>query len=111
MWGVGGGCENRLPCCPNLFYVYFTVKVEKCGVVRSTTGSHRNYSTAATKTTTVTAPRSSLMQTYDKFDNPTQSGFVFVCVCVCGGWWGGGPGAGMFIEGGESRLWLFSGWI
>ena len=34
-----------------------------------------------------------------------------LCVCVCGGWWGGGPGAGMFIEGGESRLWLFSGWI
>ena len=36
---------------------------------------------------------------------------VFVCVCVWGGWWGGGPGAGMFIEGGESRLWLLSGWI
>ena len=58
---VGGG-EYRLPCCPNPFYVYFTVKVQKCGVVRSTTGSHRNYSIAATKLTTVTAPRCSLTQ-------------------------------------------------
>ena len=55
----GGGVEYRLPLRPKtiLFYVYFTGKKIKSGVVRSTTGRYRpllvDRTTSTTPTTTL----------------------------------------------------------
>ena len=68
----GGGGEYRLLSCRKPFNVCFMGKVQKCGVVRSTTGSHRNYPTSATKTTTLTASRSSLIHRHGKFEEKNK---------------------------------------